>query len=532
MELYFKGTVSGEETLWTDTGTGYGNWFTDHAFLGGAHTTVPATRAPEAGDDVVILTTFSDDPLYIYHTIVLGNTSPVASPYFDMGQNLRATAGITLRGASFADNVTLTGNVTLYDSSAVGYGDVIGSVTCHDGSALRSDINTPTGAVTFNDDSCYYGMANLAAATFNDRSYSAGSGIIAAATFTGTAYNINTSFSPPAGGSGVTFTNDVVFTGGVYYDDSTWTFQGTCTYILNSGDDNSGTIRGNATFNDGSTCSGTVAGNATFKDGSTWSGAISTTGNATFESGSIVVGYGIDGTAVMELGADIEGWSNPVFAATADVTCYAVFSVAPYGLQMDGNITFYNLMNYNGMVGLGATAHFTLRGFSFGAFSGTFGSVTVYDTSEISTSYVGPVTADITMYGESHIYGGTEITGDVTLYDNSRPWYSDVDNDGVTIDGALTVYGAERTANPIGYSTTASGGITFPNPVVFNMTGPVAEWGTMGAIQAATFLDTVEWKISTFSAVQNVVESYFSVNSMPSFVIKLPALDVLGTGLL
>ena len=528
MTLFFYGTVSGEETLWTDTGTGYGNWFTDHAFLGGAHTTVPATRAPEAGDDVVILTTFSDDPLYIYHTIVLGNTSPVASPYFDTWQNLSATAGITLKGSSYADPLTLTGNVTLYDDSILGYyAVVIGSVTCHDRSHLNIEATAPTGTITFNDDSYYYGMANLAAATFNDRSYSEGLGVITAATFTGTDY---TNFSPPALGSGVTFTNNVVFTGSFWHDDSPWTFQGTCTYIFNVGDDNAGTIRGNATFNNSSTCSGTVAGNATFKDGSTWTGTISTTGNVTFESGSIVVGYGIDGTAVMELGADISSWYLSS-TATADITCDATSAYAPWGLQIDGNITFYNLMNYNGMAGVGATAHLTLRGNSYGDFSGTFGSVTVYDTCELNTNY-GSVTADITMYGESRICNSTTITGDVTLYDNSRNWSAYVDSEDVIIDGALTVYGAERTVNPIGNATSVSGGITFPNPVVFNMTGTIAEWGAMGTLQAATFLDTVEWKISTLSAAQNVADSYLASVGMPPFVIKLSALDVLGTGLL
>jgi hypothetical protein len=71
------------------------------------------------------------------------------------------------------------------------------------------------------------------------------------------------------------------------------TFSGTLTgnAAFNDSSNNSGTVTGNATFNDSSNNSGTVTGNATFNDSSGLVNGGTVTGNATFNSG----GYN-DGT--------------------------------------------------------------------------------------------------------------------------------------------------------------------------------------------------------------------------------------------
>jgi len=64
----------------------------------------------------------------------------------------------------------------------------------------------------------------------------------------------------------------------------TLTVTGVATFNGEAGIGNSGTVTGNATFNDGSFNTGTVTGNATFNNNSFNSGTV--TGNATFNDGS------------------------------------------------------------------------------------------------------------------------------------------------------------------------------------------------------------------------------------------------------
>ena len=188
MTLYFYGTVSGDEALWTDTGTGYGNWFTDHAVLGGAHTTVPASALPLATDDVVFLTTITNlGAARTVNTAVFGDSAvPLTANLEDITYALTVTGDATFNdgstnsgtvsgNATFNDSsynyATVTGDATFYDIS-YNYGLVSGDATFNDSSNNNYDA-TVTGDSTFNDSSNNYGTVS-GDATFNDSSNNGG----------------------------------------------------------------------------------------------------------------------------------------------------------------------------------------------------------------------------------------------------------------------------------------------------------------------------------------------------------------------
>jgi hypothetical protein len=161
MTLYFFGTVTDFETVWNGSGgTDYGNWFTDHASLGGAHTTVAASALPTATDDVVILTGLSN--LGVARTV---NTAVFSMSAFGDGSNtLTCTSGATFNSAS--NDGIVTGNATFNDSSYNNGGTVTGDATFNDGSYNDSGS---VGNATFNGSSSNnsYGTV-IGNATFND----------------------------------------------------------------------------------------------------------------------------------------------------------------------------------------------------------------------------------------------------------------------------------------------------------------------------------------------------------------------------
>jgi hypothetical protein len=93
----------------------------------------------------------------------------------------------------------------------------------------------------------------------------------------------------------VDFTLNDPFEGDFFRLSGTLTVTGVATFNGEAGIGNSGTVTGNATFNDGSFNSGTVTGNATFNNNSFNSGTV--TGTATF-TGNACNSGGTAGTFV------------------------------------------------------------------------------------------------------------------------------------------------------------------------------------------------------------------------------------------
>jgi hypothetical protein len=144
MTLYFYGTVSGEETLWEDTGTGYGNWFTDHSSLGGAHTDVAATALPGSTDDVVFLSSIEGPGV----EMTVNTAVCFSSGAFNGLDALICTGGATFNGASNCGGY-ITGDVT-FNGTSFNNGVITGNVTLNDSS---HNSGTVSGNATFNDSS-------------------------------------------------------------------------------------------------------------------------------------------------------------------------------------------------------------------------------------------------------------------------------------------------------------------------------------------------------------------------------------------
>ena len=194
----------------------------------------------------------------------------------------------TFNGSTF-NNGTVTNDAIFNDGGSQG-GTVSGNATFNDTSVNQ---NTVSGNATFNDSSynAYNGGYGIVTgnATFNDSSYNggtvSGNAIWSAATFT--------NFSLGTVSGTITFSNasPVVFTTNAgnnwTYDSSSWTFTTAGpTWIFNDTSTyNSGTLNGDATFNDVSNNTGTVSGNATFDDNAYNNGG-TITGNATFNGSS------------------------------------------------------------------------------------------------------------------------------------------------------------------------------------------------------------------------------------------------------
>ena len=250
---------------------------------------------------------------------------------FNSGHN--DTLGVVSNDATFNDTAinygTVTGNATFNNNSynigtvsnnATFNGDLNetagsgsrneGAVT-NDATFNESSYNNTGGTVgnlaTFN--SRTYNSGTVYSAIFNNTSYNsyAGSGVVTTdATFNNSSYNGGT-VSGNAIWSAATFTNlvvgtvsgtitfsnasPVVFTtdmGNAWiYDSSLWNFTAVGpTWIFNDVSTyNSGTLNGDATFNDVSNNTGTVSGNATFDDNAYNNGG-TITGNATFNGSS------------------------------------------------------------------------------------------------------------------------------------------------------------------------------------------------------------------------------------------------------
>lgn len=203
MTLYFYGTVSGEETLWVDTGTGYGNWFTDHASLGGAHTTVAAAGLPTATDDVVFLSGMVDmGAARTCNTAVFGNTSPAISANFsDINYALACTNGAAFNNDSSNDGGTVTGDAT-FNGGSSNFGTVTGAATFNDSSYNNYVV---TGDATFNDNS-YNNYVVSGNATFNDYSYNYGgtvTGVVSFSSPSSVLSQLSSGYSPS--GSSVKF---------------------------------------------------------------------------------------------------------------------------------------------------------------------------------------------------------------------------------------------------------------------------------------------------------------------------------------
>ena len=254
------------------------------------------------------------------------NANVTGNPTYNTGSYNFAgvTGNPTFNGSSYNDS-TVTGDATFNDTS-VNYNTVSNNATfngdlnetagsgsrnegavTNDATFNESSYNNTGGTVgnlaTFNNRT--YNSGTVYSAIFNNTSYNsyAGSGVVTTdATFNDSSYNGGTvsgnaiwsaatftNFSLGTVSGTITFSNasPVVFTtdmGNAWiYDSSLWNFTavGPTWTFDDVSTTNSGTLNGDATFNDVSNNTGTVSGNATFDDNAYNNGG-TITGNATF----------------------------------------------------------------------------------------------------------------------------------------------------------------------------------------------------------------------------------------------------------
>ena len=301
--------------------------------------------------------------------------------------------GFENAGSGSRNEGAVTNNATFNESSYNNTGGTVGNLSTFNSRTYNS--GTANSAI-FNNSSynSYAGSGVVTTdATFNDSSYNggtvSGNAIWSAATFTNFSLGTVSGTITFSNASPVVFTTDM---GNVWiYDSSlwnfttagpTWIFNDTSTY-------NSGTLNGDATFNDVSNNTGTVSGNATFDDNAYNNGG-TITGNATFYLAS----------------------SNQ----TGTVSGSATFNDTSHNdSTVSGNATF-NDSSWN---------------------SYTTGVVSI-DATFNGTSYnAGTVAYNATFNGSSNNQG--VVTGTTTFNDNSGCNYAAVFNGNITVNYPVPV---------------------------------------------------------------------------------------------
>lgn len=249
--------------------------------------------APGAGGeiygDAVFNNTSSNAGTVSNNATFNGSSSNAAGGTVSNNAIFNGDDGFESVGSGSRNEGAVTNNATFNESSYNNTGGTVDNLATFNSRTYNS--GTANSAI-FNNSSynSYAGSGAVTTdATFNDSSYNggtvSGNAIWSAATFT--------NFSLGTVSGTITFSNasPVVFTTNAgnnwTYDSSSWTFTtaGPTWTFDDASTTNSGTLQGDATFNDVSNNTGTVSGNATFDDNAYNNGG-TITGNATFNGSS------------------------------------------------------------------------------------------------------------------------------------------------------------------------------------------------------------------------------------------------------
>ena len=419
------------------------------------------------------------------------NASVTGNPTYNTGSYNGAgvTGNPTFNDSSYSD-FAVTGDATFNDTS-INYNTVSNNATFNgdDGSANAGSGSRNEGTVTNNatfNESSYnntggtvgnlatfnsrtYNSGTVYSAIFNNTSYNsyAGSGVVTTdATFNNSSYNGGT-VSGNAIWSAAAFTNfvlgtvsgtitfsnasSVVFTtdmGNAWtYDSSLWNFTTVGpTWIFNDTNTyNSGTLNGDATFNDVSNNTGTVSGNATFDDNAYNNGG-TITGNATFYLASSNQTGTVSGSATF----------NDTSHNDATVSTNATFNSGTYN-------------TYTGVVSVDAT----FNGTAFN--DGTVTNDAIFNN---GASQGGTVSGNATFNGAGSANRNT-VSGNAIFNNSSFNDYN----------GGYGIVAGNATFNDTAYNAgTVSGNATWSAAAFTNFSlGTVSSTITFSAATAVVF---------------------------------------------